>query len=323
MAMRTFFRLIVIALTVLLVGLLGLAGVFYQPDVPVGWLRAKYANASSTFLNVDGVAIHYRDEGPLAKGPALDSVPLVLLHGTGASLLTWEGWTRRLKAERRVVRLDLPAYGLTGPRPDGDYSMPAYVAFLHHFLQKKGIRRCDLAGNSLGGAIAWRFALTHPLAVRNLILVDAAGYPLQSTSVPLAFRLARIPGLSRLLTFVTPRFVIEKSVRAVYAEPNRVSDSLVTQYYDMALRAGNRAAFIQRMRGPDSDSAWRQLPALRQRTLVLWGQRDGLIPVSNAYRFHRDLPRDTLVILPDAGHVPMEERPAETAGIVRRFLKEK
>ncbi len=314
--MKKFVRLFAIALTALLFGVALLVGIFYRADVPVERLLAKYGNASSKFLPVDSLAVHYRDEGMAA-----DSVPLVLLHGTGASLLTWEGWANRLKAERRVVRLDLPAYGLTGPRADGDYSLPAYVDFLKKFLQKRGIRRCDLAGNSLGGAIAWRFALAHPEWVRKLVLVDAAGYPLQSMNVPLAFRLARVPGLSRLLTYVTPRLIVEKSVESVYADPRRVSDSLVTQYFDMALRAGNRAAFLDRIQGVASDSAWRQLPRLRQRTLVLWGQHDGLIPVGNAYRFHRDLLNDTLVILPNAGHVPMEERPTETAEMVRRFLK--
>lgn len=303
------------AVTGLLAVAAATAAVFYEPDLPFDDLKAKYATGASRFVNVGGLPVHYRDEGPAA-----DSLPLVLLHGTGASLLTWEGWARALRTTHRVVRLDVPGYGLTGPNASHDYSPEAYTRFLNEFFRKTGIARCHLGGNSLGGGIAWRYALAHPERVRSLVLVDAAGYPLPPKETPLAFRLARVPGLRRLLTNVTPRFVVAQSVRQVYADPRRVSDSLVGQYFDLARRAGNRAAFIRRMQHPVADSAWRRIPTLTMPALVLWGAHDRLIPVENAHRFHGDLPHDTLVIFPDAGHVPMEERPAETARVVREFL---
>lgn len=301
-----------------LVGLVvGAAAVFYEPDLPPDALREKYATGASRFVHVAGLPVHYRDEGPAA-----DTLPVVLLHGTGASLLTWEGWVRELKPAHRVVRLDLPGYGLTGPNADHDYSSGFYTNFLEEFFQKTGIRRCHLGGNSLGGGIAWRYALAHPKRVPSLILVDAGGYPLPPKETPLAFRLARVPGLRGVLTKVTPRFVVAQSIRQVYADNRLVSDSLVDQYFDLARRAGNREAFIRRMRGYAPDSAWRRIPALRMPTLVLWGQQDRLIPVENAHRFHRDLPNDTLVIFPHAGHVPMEEQPIATVRAVLQFLRE-
>lgn len=294
----------------------------YRADIPVKTLKNKYANAASRFVDVDGMSVHYRDEGPQA-----DSVPLVLLHGTGASLLTWDVWVNDLTKDstsnhpsHRVIRLDLPAYGLTGPNRDNNYSGDYYTQFLHDFLAKLGVPQCDLGGNSLGGGIAWKYALAYPDQVRSLILIDAGGYPLESKSVPIAFRLARVPILKDLLVNITPRSLIEKSIRNVYADDSRVTDALVDQYMDMALREGNRKAFISRMATPLADSTYLKISTLRQRTLIIWGAKDYLIPVDNAYRFHRDLANDTLVVLPNAGHVPMEEMPAESVRMARAFL---
>jgi len=294
----------------------------YRTDIPVEVLKAKYANAASHFVSVDGMSVHYRDEGPKT-----DSIPLVLLHGTGASLLTWDAWVDNLTKggtsnhpSHRVIRLDLPAYGLTGPNSDNTYTAGYYSRFLHDFLTKIGVSQCDLGGNSLGGGIAWRYALDYPDNVRNLLLIDAGGYPLQSKSVPIAFRLATIPVLKDLLVNITPRSLVEKSIRNVYADDSRVTDALIDQYMDMALREGNRKAFISRMATSMSDSTYLKIPTLRQRTLILWGANDYLIPIENAYRFHRDLANDTLVVMPNAGHVPMEELPIQSVRIVRAFL---
>ncbi len=295
-----------------------------RADKSLAELKAAYATSASQFMPINGMPVHYRDEGPRQ-----DSIPIVLLHGTGASLLTWNVWADTLTQHRRVIRLDLPAYGLTGPHRGNSrqdttavYSGAYYVAFLHDFLSRLGVTHCDVVGNSLGGMIAWRYALSYPAAVRRLVLIDAAGYPSQSTSVPLAFRLARVPVVNQLLSYVTPRSVIEQSLRNVYADPDRVTNALVDQYMDMVLRAGNRQAFVDRLQNQAPDSAYRQIPRINQRTLILWGQQDRLIPVGNARRFQQDLPNDTLVIMPNAGHVPMEELPRQSIQIVQPFLNQ-
>ncbi len=308
-------RLVRLFLLLLLVLLAGYLIINYRSDIPVETLKAKYATGASRFLTVDDLSVHYRDEGPRT-----DSVPLVLIHGTGASLLTWNAWVTDLARDHRVIRLDLPAYGLTGPNQTNTYGGDYYAQLLHTFLQKLGVSRCDMGGNSLGGGVSWRYALNYPTEVRNLILVDAGGYPMQSKSVPIAFRLARVPVLKDLLVNITPRSIVENSLRNVYVDQSRVTDALVDQYMDMARRTGNRQAFIARMGTPISDSTYLKIPTIRQRTLVLWGAKDYLIPVENAERFHRDLPNDTLVVMPNAGHVPMEELPDETVRIVRMFL---
>ena len=307
---------------ILKIVLLGIAGLvvlvsilFGHRDKPVETLAAQYAGPPSAFLPVAGMEVHYRDEGD-----PQDSLPIVLIHGTGASLHTFEGWAQALQARKRVIRMDLPAFGLTGPFPDRDYAMSHYVAFLDDFLQALGVERCILAGNSLGGAIAWQYTAAKPERVEQLILIDAAGYPSAAKSEPLAFTLARLPVLSKLLTFITPRAAVRASLENVYADKSKVSDELVALYFDLSLRAGNRQAFVDRLNTPYDDSQLPLLKTIQQPTLILWGAEDLLIPVEMAQRFHEDLPNSSLVILEDVGHVPMEESPTESLAPVLAFL---
>jgi pimeloyl-ACP methyl ester carboxylesterase len=289
---------------------------FGHRDIPFNELKAKYANTESSFISVNGMDVHFRDEGDQT-----DSIPIVFIHGTASSLHTFDVWADSLKTFNRVVRMDLPAYGLTGPFPDRNYSMANYTAFLKDFLTALGIKQCVLVGNSLGGQIAWNFALEQPDIVEKLILIDAAGYPLNSKSVPIAFKIGRTPVLNKLLTFITPRFIVRSSVENVYFDKSKVTDSLVERYFELTLREGNRQAFVDRFKMSVGADAYTNIKYIQQPTLILWGAKDLLIPVENAYKFHEDLPNDTLVILDDTGHTPMEESPFRSLEPVINFLK--
>lgn len=291
------------------------AALLHVPDRPLPELAARWAPPPSASVGVDGLDVHYRDEGPRD-----DPTPLVLLHGTSASLHTWDGWTRRLAGERRVIRLDLPGFGLTGPFPDDDYRTARYVAFLGRFLDALGVGRCVVAGNSFGGELAWNLALAAPDRVAGLVLVDAAGYPFRSESVPVAFRLARIPVVDRVLEHVLPRSAVESSVRNVYGDPGRVTRELVDRYYELALREGNRRALVERFRDSGAGVDERRIREIAVPTLILWGAEDRLIPVALAERFARDVRGSRMVVFPGLGHVPHEEDPAATVRPVREFL---
>ena len=312
--MKKIFKVLKYVLLVILALVIGFCALNYRADVPVAELKAKYATAESKFMDLDDMAVHYRDEG----NPA-DKTPIVLLHGTAASLLTWNDWTIALKAEHRVIRLDLPAYGLTGPSPAQDYSMNFYVRFLHDFLEKLDVNRFYLAGNSLGGKIAWEYALAYPYNIKKLILVDAAGYPL-SQGKPLVIRLASTPVLKNILLYITPKFLVEKSLKEVYADDRKVTEQLVEQYYDMTCREGNRAAFVARAGIVDGDD-YLKINQIQTPTLILWGASDAWIPVENAYKFEKDLPNNRVVIFRNLGHVPQEENPSETVKEVLVFVK--
>ncbi|OGP86239.1 MAG: alpha/beta hydrolase [Deltaproteobacteria bacterium RBG_16_54_11] len=312
--MKKIFKIFKYLLLAILALVIFFCALNYRADVPVAALKAKYAAAESQFMDLEGMAVHYRDEG----NPA-DKTPIVLLHGTAASLLTWNGWTDALKTEHRIIRLDLPGYGLTGPSPAQDYSMNFYCRFLHDFLGKLGVNRFYLAGNSLGGKIAWEYALAYPADIKKLILIDAAGYPL-SRGKPLPIRLASTPVLKNILLYVTPKFLVEKSLKEVYVDDCKVTEQLVEQYYDMACREGNRSAFVVRA-GMVDDDDYLKINHIQTPTLILWGEADVWIPVENAYKFEKDMPNNRVVIFKNLGHIPQEENPSETIKEVLVFVK--
>lgn len=286
----------------------------WAPDRSVAQLSARWAQPPSQFIAVNGMQVHLRDEGPRN-----DPLPIVLLHGTSASLHTWDGWVDALKDQHRVIRFDLPAFGLTGPDPHDDYSIAAYVRLVAGVMDALGVQRCVLAGNSLGGQIAWGAALAMPQRVRQLVLVDAGGYDFVPTSVPIGFRIARTPVLRDLMTHVLPRGTVDSSVRNVYGDPGKVTRELVDRYYELTLRAGNRHALAhrmdQRMGGDEASIRQLKLP-----TLILWGGQDRLIPPDNAKRFATDITGASLVVFDALGHVPHEEDPAVTVAAVKAFL---
>jgi len=312
--MKTVLRWTGRLLLALLLLLGGLVAWYWTPDLPVEQLKPRWAPPPSQFIAVDGLPVHVRDEGPRH-----DPLPVVLIHGTSASLHTWDGWAAELSKTRRVIRFDLPGFGLTGPNAAGDYSMAYYVRFTGALLDKLGVARCVLGGNSLGGEVAWATAHDLPQRVERLILVDAAGYRFEPRSVPLGFVIAGTPGLRVLMKHVLTPGTIERSVRNVYGDPSRVTPALVERYRELALRTGNREALGQRLQlrytGREADVKRLKLP-----TLILWGGQDRLIPPEYGRRFAQDIAGSTLVMFEQLGHVPQEEDPAATLPAVQAFL---
>lgn len=312
--MQWFYRFILVAGVTCVVFLIAGILATWAPDRSVQALSGRWAPSPSRFLEVEGMQVHVRDEGPRD-----DPTPLVLLHGTSASLHTWDGWTQHLIPSRRVIRFDLPAFGLTGPHPQADYSIAAYVRFVHAVMRTLQVKKVVLAGNSLGGQIAWNYAVAYPEGVSKLILVDAAGYPLQPESVPIGFQVARMPAVRWIMEYVLPRGLVDSSVRNVYGNPAIVTPALVDRYYELALRAGNRQALVQRLQQPlhgNEDT----IKTVQQPTLVVWGAKDRLIPVSHAHRFEQDIRSSQLAVFDRLGHVPHEEDPQQTVRAVLAFL---
>ncbi len=279
-------------------------------DIPQAELASKYGGGASKFATIDGMAVHYRDEG---AGPAL-----VLIHGAPSSLHTWDGWVTRLSARRRIVRLDLPGYGLTGPAPDRDYSAARCARVVVALMDKLGIDRADIAGNSFGGRIAMTIALEHPARVGRLVLVDAAG--LSGQKPPAVFAFARTPVVGRLIRWVTPRMIVRKNVEQVYADPANVTDALVDRYYDLIRRDGNRQATLDRLNGPADPALDDRLGEIRVPVLIEWGEKDAWLPIAFAHRMKDGLRGAKLVTYANAGHVAQEELPDPTASDAEAFL---
>lgn len=298
-------------LAVPLAALALLGALLWTPDVPADELEARWADHASQFIPVAGMRVHVRDEG---RGP-----PMVLIHGTSSSLHTWDAWASALRDSFRVVRFDLPGFGLTGPAPDGDYSMPAYVRFVAAVMDSLRIGPAMVAGNSLGGEIAWHVAAAEPARVSRLVLVDAAGLP-TGRDAPLPFKLAQLPLLAPMLEMVTPRAIVRQSLLEVYHDDAKVTDTLVDRVWLMARRPGARHAFIQRARTIRVDDA-SPLGRITAPTLVLWGADDPWIPAPLAAEFARRIPGAETVVLPAVGHLPQEEAPAVSLDSLRAFLR--
>jgi pimeloyl-ACP methyl ester carboxylesterase len=284
------------------------------PDRSLQSLVPRWAPPPSDFVELDGMLVHYRDQGPSS-----DPLPLVLIHGTSASLHTWEGWSAELAQTRRVISFDLPGFGLTGPNAEGDYSDARYVAFVRQFLARLGVGRAIVAGNSLGGEIAWQLALADPAHVAGLVLVDASGHAFEPESLPFGFRVARTPVLREFMRWMLPRRAIEDSVISVYGDPSRITAALVDRYYELTLREGNRVALMRRM-DQLAPGPVQRLSEIKVPTLILWGGKDRLIPPRWGEAFHRAIPGSRLVMFPALGHVPQEEDPAATLAALRDWL---
>ena len=301
--------------TILILLVIVIKSVVYS-DISVEELKKEYANNTSNFVAIDSMLVHYKIEG---KG-----FPIVLIHGTASSLHTWDAWTKELVKTNQVIRMDLPAFGLTGPNATANYSIKSYTKFLHKFLTKINIDRFYLAGNSLGGNIAWNYAAEHPKKVEKLILVDASGLPTNKPQ-PAIFKMAKTPIVSSLFLYVTPKFLIKKNMKEVYADDTKITDELVIRYHKMALREGNRQAFIDRARMDfklNTNTNLEKLKSIQTPTLLIWGAKDHWIPLKSVgKKMDSVLPNSKMVVLENSGHVPMEENPEESLDVLKAFIE--
>ncbi|MCH1538507.1 MAG: alpha/beta hydrolase [Flavobacteriaceae bacterium] len=285
--------------------------IFRTPDVSVDSLKRQYTDSNSHFMSVDGLEVHYKDEG--------SGTPIILLHGTSASLHTWDGWTKELTINNyRVIRMDLPAFGITGANKDNLYDLPSYSKFLTDFVNQLELDKFILAGNSLGGSISWHYTSSNPEKVQKLILLDPAGFPSKKER-PLVFELAEIPILNQILKHITPKSLIKDNLEQVYFDDSKVTENLVDRYHQMILRKGSRAAFIERAKLEGQDYT-ELLYTIKSPTLIIWGEDDLWIPVEDGFKFKERMANSNLVIMKETGHVPMEEKPLESVALALNFL---
>ena len=278
-------------------------------DIPLEELKVEFKNKNSRFVEVDGIFVHYVDEG--------NGIPIILLHGTGASLHTLDLWSGKLKDKYGVIRITLPGFGLSGPRSDKKYKIKDYVNLLESFVELMGIEKFYLAGNSLGGSIAWLYTSFYQKKVKKLILINSSGFELDE--MPFVIRIARNNYLNFLIKKTSPQFLIKKSLKEVFYDDNLISKSITDRYYKLNLREGNRQAFIDRALVNYTDYTPR-LKKIKSPTLILWGKNYEWINVKYAKKFKTMIKGSRLSIMNETGHIPMEERPFESLEIVMDFL---
>lgn len=318
-------KVVKFALGALLVVIIGIAAYFYKGEIPAVVVDAKYSSPASQFLTMaNGARVHFRDEG----NP--NGEIIVLVHGSNASLHTWEPWVAELGDDYRIVTMDLPGHGLTGGVPDDDYSSAAQLATVAAVTQHLGLQQFVLGGNSMGGGVTWRYTLEYPEQVGAMLLIDASGLPewrkarqdeLGDKEPPLAFQLLQKPWFRVIAKRIDPYYLVEQGVRSSYNNSPVVDQALIDRYYELSLREGTRDATLARFSGWRDTNQTYGLSTLKQPTLVMWGKEDSLIPASTADKFAEVLDNAKVVIYENVGHIPMEEIPTQSAQDVRAFLQ--
>jgi pimeloyl-ACP methyl ester carboxylesterase len=283
----------------------------WTPDLDRGRLEARYLAAPGDMVTVAGWRLHLRDTG------RRDATPVILLHGFGSSLETWDAWAEALARTHRVIRFDLPGNGLSPPDPAADYSDARSIELLLAVMGERGIQRASLVGHSIGGRIAWRFAAAHPERVDRLVLVSPDGFASPGFAYGKAPDVPRLLGLMR---YVLPKPLLRMNLAPAYADPNRVTDDLVGRYHDFLRAPGARQALLDRMRQTVLVDPQPLLAAIRAPTLLVWGESDAMIPIANSADYLKALPDARLARFPGAGHLPQEEAAAASLAAVSAFL---
>ncbi len=283
-------------------------------SMPFDELTRKYMQKDSKFININGTKVHYCDQG---SGPVL-----LLLHGILSSLHTWDAWTALLSPHYRIIRFDLPGFGLTTRLQSAPYSRDLFLDFLNQFVETLGLEQIDIAGNSIGGYLAWNYAMQYPEKVNRLLLIDAVGYP---QDLPRIMNFVNAPLIRNIAGHMAPWIFFEQSVRSIYGDKSKVTDQVIARYYDMASSSENRGAYVDVLRllknQCDSKALCSGIDTIKSKTLLMWGEKDPWVPVEIVKNWERDLVSSQTIIYDGVGHLPMEEIPRQSAKDAHLFLQ--
>lgn len=283
----------------------------WTPDQDLAQLKEKYAQAPSKFINLAGTNLHYRDSGNK------NLTTLVFLHGFGASLHTWEAWSSELEKEHRVIRMDLPGFGLSGMNETNDFSDTHDIKVILGLLNALDIDKATFIGNSIGGKLAWHIAAAHPERVEKLVLISPDGFASEG------FEYDKAPQASWMLSAMTialPKPLLKMSLVPAYANANVLSSAMVDRYYDLMCAPGVRKSIVARVEQTVLKDPIPLLKTIQADTLLMWGEQDGMIPIDNAQDYVKNIPSVRLEVLPKTGHLPQEENVQASLQVLKKFL---
>jgi pimeloyl-ACP methyl ester carboxylesterase len=304
-------KLLLVSVATVVAALAGLGLWLWTPDKSRRELEAKYLVAPTDLVEIAGVQLHIRDSG------RKDAPTLILLHGFGSSLQTWQPWAEALSPDFRVIRFDMPGAGLSAADTSGDYSDARRMEVLSATMDHYGIAKASLIGNSMGGKLAWKFAAAHPERVDRLVLVSPDGFASPGQQYN---QRESVPSMVRLMRYALPKPLLKMNLVPAYGDPDRLTDQIVTRYHDLLLAPGAREAMIAVMEQTELVEPGPLLQNIKAPTLLLWGEKDAMIPLANANDYLKSLPDSRLVVLPGLGHVPHEEAPSTSILSLKAFL---
>ena len=277
---------------------------------PEASIDERYWTADDRHVVVDGVRLRIREQG------RRNAPVVVLVHGFSFSLESWDDWAADLARDHRVIRYDLAGHGLSDADPRQRYDTAARVKALVALLDHLGIRRATLVGNSFGGLISWRLAAAHPDRVARLVLVDSAAFSINGvTDTPVP-----VPAATRAFLLAPTPAAVRFAAGLIFSDPAGPSPGRLAMMQDMIARPGNGAALVSHLEQFTLPPPAAELARVRAPTLILWGEADRLIPVTQAEQLAAAIPGATLIRYPGVGHAPQEEIPDRSLADVRRFL---
>ncbi len=267
---------------------------------------------------IHGHEVGYRMAG---EGPVV-----LLIHGMAGSSRTWRDVMPALAEKYTVIAPDLLGHGESA-KPMGDYSLGAHASGVRDLLGALGFDRATIVGQSLGGGVAMQLAYQHPMLAERLVLIGSGGLGREVNPI---LRLFTLPGVQWLMPIIFPSFVAEKGneVAKGLAKHGWRNPHLAEMWraYTGLAEAENRSAFVKTLRavidpGGQSISATDRLYLTSTLpTLIMWGDKDPIIPVRHAYSAHEAMPNSRLEIFEGAGHFPHVERPEEVVAHLLDFL---
>lgn len=294
------------------VGIAFLVAIWVYRDIPADVLEARYANSASRFMNVAGVRIHYRDEGPR------DAPAIVLVHANFASLLGWEPWAEALRDSYRVIRFDMTSHGLTGPDPTGDYTLERTMEITEKFIDALGLSTFTLGGTSLGGTVAVLYTVRNPRRIDKLILLSPGSLEGKKQK-----ERGDVPDVAYILKYILPRALPKFMLTSGFGDKSKLTDELIDRWYDLWLREGQREAQLDRLRqyvSVDIESVFRSIDVP---VLLLWGEANTTADFEQAAEVRHLLENAeslNFISYPGVGHMAVQEAGAEIAVDVRAFL---
>lgn len=317
-------RIIVALLALIGLAALALGGAYMalkRADIPYETLAAHYETSASRYEALEsGVRVHYLDAGDP------NAATLILLHGYTSSSATWTPWIERLGDAYHIIAVDLPGHGLTSAPAGYEATIEHFRDTLGEFVRARGLNRFALAGNSMGGNVAWEYALAYPEQVEALILVDASGWPVEEPALqenqPILEALSH-PTIGPIVRDLDNTQMMRQGLEFAFADDSLVTDAMVERYAELSRAPGHRAMMLdlmleftqRRFASPEV------LADLTAPTLIVWGDQDEVVPVADAQKFKDAIPGARLVMFEGVGHMPHEEAPDQSAAAVRTFLE--
>jgi pimeloyl-ACP methyl ester carboxylesterase len=305
-------KLKTISLTTATMATLALLFWLWTPDKARTELEANYLARTGDMMQVGPWRLHVRDSGPR------DAPSVLMLHGFGASLHTWDAWAQALSANHRVIRLDLPGSGLSEPDPANDYTDARSIQLVLALMDRLGVPRASIVGHSIGGRIAWTFAAKHPQRTDKLVLVAPDGFASPGFEYGKA---AEVPAMLGAMRYVMPKAVLRMNLAPAYGDPAFLTDELTTRYHDLMLAPGGRDAMFKRLQQTVLTDPLPLLTTITAPTMLVWGEADAMIPVANAQDYLGAVKGSRLATFPGVGHLPQEEAAQTSLKAVADFLR--